>query len=69
MDLIARLCDPVIVMAEGTVLTRGSMADIRANEEVIEAYLGGGKVSRGTDGAPAADAASGDAGGGGATPA
>ncbi|MEQ8696892.1 MAG: ATP-binding cassette domain-containing protein [Bauldia litoralis] len=42
MDLIARLCDPVIVMAQGTVLTQGSMADIRANEAVIEAYLGGG---------------------------
>jgi branched-chain amino acid transport system ATP-binding protein len=44
MDLIARLCDPVIVMAEGTVLTQGSMAEIRANETVIEAYLGGGAV-------------------------
>ncbi len=42
MDLIARLCDPVIVMAQGTVLTQGSMADIRANEAVIEAYLGHG---------------------------
>ena len=26
MDLIARLCDPVIVMAEGNVLTQGTMA-------------------------------------------
>jgi branched-chain amino acid transport system ATP-binding protein len=41
MDLIARLCDPVVVMAEGRVLTQGSMAEIRANEAVIEAYLGG----------------------------
>ena len=40
MDLIARLCQPVIVMAEGAVLTQGSMADIRRNEAVIEAYLG-----------------------------
>ena len=40
MDLIARLCQPVIVMAEGTVLTQGSMADVRRNEAVIEAYLG-----------------------------
>ena len=40
MDLIARLCQPVIVMAEGTVLTQGSMAEIRRNEAVIEAYLG-----------------------------
>lgn len=42
MDMIARLCDPVIVMAEGTVLTEGSMEQIRADHRVIEAYLGGG---------------------------
>ena len=42
MDMIARLCDPVIVMAEGTVLTQGSMADIRRDERVIEAYFGQG---------------------------
>jgi branched-chain amino acid transport system ATP-binding protein len=41
MDLIARLCHPVVVMAEGRVLTQGSMAEIRANDAVIEAYLGG----------------------------
>ena len=40
MDLIGRLCDPVIVMAQGSVLTRGSMAEIRADRRVIEAYLG-----------------------------
>ena len=40
MDLIAELCDPVIVMAEGTVLTQGSMTDIRGDKRVIEAYLG-----------------------------
>jgi branched-chain amino acid transport system ATP-binding protein len=45
MDLIARLCDPVVVMAEGRVLTRGSMAEIRANDAVIEAYLGGHRTS------------------------
>ncbi len=42
MDLIDRLCDPIIVMAEGKVLMIGNMAEIRANEEVIEAYLGHG---------------------------
>ena len=41
MDLIARLCHPVVVMAEGRVLVQGSMAEIRANEAVIQAYLGG----------------------------
>jgi len=40
MDLIAALCDPVVVMAEGTVLTQGSMGEIRANPEVLDAYLG-----------------------------
>lgn len=43
MDLIASLCDPIVVMAHGSVLTQGSMADIRANREVLDAYLGGGE--------------------------
>ncbi len=42
MDLIASLCDPVIVLAEGTVLTQGTMAEVRSNPEVLDAYLGGG---------------------------
>jgi branched-chain amino acid transport system ATP-binding protein len=41
MDLIAALCDPVIVMAEGKVLAEGPIAEIRANATVVEAYLGG----------------------------
>ena len=42
MDFISRLCDPVIVMAEGTVLAQGSADAVKANEDVIEAYLGTG---------------------------
>jgi len=42
MDFIQRLCDPVIVMAEGRVLAKGSAQDIMKNEAVIEAYLGTG---------------------------
>lgn len=42
MDFIARLCDPVIVMAEGRVLAEGTADQIRDNEHVIEAYLGRG---------------------------
>ncbi len=42
MEFIARLCDPVIVMAEGTVLARGTAAEVQADEAVIEAYLGTG---------------------------
>ena len=49
MDMIARLCDPVIVMAQGSVLVEGSMAEIRADPRVIEAYLGGGAM-RAVDG-------------------
>ncbi len=51
MDLIARLCDPVIVMAEGRVLTQGTMAEIRRNEAVIEAYLGARHHKRAGEGA------------------
>jgi len=40
MDLIARLCDPVIVMAEGRRLTEGSFAEVAGNPLVQEAYLG-----------------------------
>lgn len=47
MDLIARLCSPVIVMAEGRVLMQGSMQEIRQNAQVIEAYLGGGRAYHG----------------------
>ena len=42
MDFIGRLCDPVICMAEGKVLAEGTLAEIKANEQVIEAYLGTG---------------------------
>lgn len=46
MDFISRLCDPVIVMAEGAVLAKGSADEVRNNEEVIEAYLGTGLKNR-----------------------
>ncbi len=42
MDFISRLCDPVICMAEGKVLTQGTIEEVKANEQVIEAYLGTG---------------------------
>jgi branched-chain amino acid transport system ATP-binding protein len=40
MGLIRRLCDPVIVMAEGRTLTQGSFASVAADSRVQEAYLG-----------------------------
>ena len=42
MDFIARLCDPVIVMAEGKVLAQGTVDQVKNDERVIEAYLGRG---------------------------
>ena len=46
MDFISRLCDPVIVMAEGKLLTQGSAEAVKADEVVIEAYLGTGRRQR-----------------------
>ncbi len=40
MDLIGRLCDPVIVMAQGEKIAEGPMSEIRANPAIIEAYFG-----------------------------
>ena len=40
MDLIARLCDPVIVMAQGRVLMEGTLDEAKANPEVVAAYFG-----------------------------
>jgi len=42
MDFIGRICDPVICMAEGKVLAEGTLDEIKANDHVIEAYLGTG---------------------------
>ena len=42
MDFIGRICNPVICMAEGKVLAEGTLDEIKANEAVIEAYLGTG---------------------------
>ncbi|MFL2544180.1 MAG: ABC transporter ATP-binding protein [Alphaproteobacteria bacterium] len=42
MELIEKICNPVIVMAEGGVLFEGKFSQVKSNEEVIEAYLGRG---------------------------
>jgi ABC-type branched-subunit amino acid transport system ATPase component len=41
LAIMDEFCDPVIVMAEGTVLAEGTMASLRAKPEVVEAYLVG----------------------------
>ena len=48
MDFIGRICDPVICMAEGKVLATGTLDEIKANEQVIEAYLGTGLKNKET---------------------
>ena len=40
IEFISRLCDPVIVMAEGSVLMTDTISKVKKNEEVIEVYLG-----------------------------
>jgi ABC-type branched-subunit amino acid transport system ATPase component len=40
MDIVAQLCDPVVVMAEGRVLTQGGFAAVAADPAVQEAYMG-----------------------------
>lgn len=39
LEVIDRVCDTVLVMAEGTLLSEGTMAELRADKRVVEAYL------------------------------
>jgi ABC-type branched-subunit amino acid transport system ATPase component len=41
LGAIERCCDSVVVMAQGRVLARGTMQEMRANQEVVDAYLVG----------------------------
>lgn len=41
MDLVMSLCNPVIVMSEGRKLSEGTPEEIKNDERVLEAYLGG----------------------------
>jgi len=40
IEFISRLCDPVIVMAEGSILMKDEISKVKENEKVIEVYLG-----------------------------
>ena len=40
MDFISRMCNPVIVMSEGSVLFEGNSDEVKKNDRVIESYLG-----------------------------
>ena len=46
MEFIGKLCDSVIVMAEGSVLVEDSIKAIKENPDVIEAYLGRGMKNK-----------------------
>ena len=40
MDFISRMCDPVIVLSNGSVLFEGTSEEVKNNEQVIQSYLG-----------------------------
>lgn len=41
LSIVDRLCDPVVVMAQGRIIAVGTMAEVRRDEQVLEAYLVG----------------------------
>jgi neutral amino acid transport system ATP-binding protein len=41
LAVVERLCEPVVVMAQGKVISEGSMRDVSARQEVLDAYLVG----------------------------
>lgn len=43
LDYVSRLCDSVIVLAQGELLMSGTVDEVRNDQRVIEAYFGGGK--------------------------
>ena len=46
MDFISRMCDPVIVMADGSVLFEGTSEEVKKNDKVIESYLGKSNLTK-----------------------
>ena len=46
IEFIGKLCDKVVVMSEGSVLAIGSIDEIKANPDVVEAYLGRGMKNK-----------------------
>ena len=43
LRVVEHLCDRVSVLERGKLLTEGTYNDVRADQRVIDAYLGGGK--------------------------
>ena len=46
MEFISRLCNPVIVLSEGSVLFEGTPDQVKKYEKVIDSYLGRGSKSK-----------------------
>jgi branched-chain amino acid transport system ATP-binding protein len=44
MDLVMRLCNPIIVMANGEVIMEGSPEEVQRDRRVLDAYLGGPRL-------------------------
>jgi neutral amino acid transport system ATP-binding protein len=40
LNVVEKICDHVIVLAEGRTLATGRLSDLRENKEVVSAYLG-----------------------------
>jgi ABC-type branched-subunit amino acid transport system ATPase component len=40
MDLVMSVCDPIVVMMQGRVICEGDAQTVRADERVLDAYLG-----------------------------
>jgi branched-chain amino acid transport system ATP-binding protein len=41
MEIIMENCERILVMHQGDILADGTPEEIKANETVVEAYLGG----------------------------
>ena len=42
MNVIMSICDRIVGMADGEVISRGTPEEIRNDERMVEAYLGSG---------------------------
>lgn len=41
IDLLMEICSSIIALAQGSVLVKGTPAEVQQNDQVLEAYLGG----------------------------